>query len=145
MKIHLLLIKINYSKKKEKRKCRKDYNSNSKHKQPQLKLVRPKQPAVKIILSHLKINQNHLQFNISQLERQCQTLRKVMQVLYSSLRKSILFLKYILLIQWLSVKFHYRIEIKTQLKNQLHQMCILPIKILLLYKYTGLLNNHAHL
>ena len=145
MKIHLLLIKINYYKKKEKRKCRNDYNSNSKHKQPLLKLVKRHQPAVKIIQLHLKTKLNHHQFNISQLERQYWTLRKAMQVLYSSLRKSILFRKYILLIQWLSVKFPYQIEIKTQLKNQLHQMFILPIKILLLFKYTDLLNNHAHL
>ena len=145
MKIHLLSMKINYSKKKEKSKCRKDYNSNSKHKLLQLKLVKPRLQAVKIILSHLKTNLNHLQFNISQLERQCQTLRKAMRVLYSSLQKSILFLKYILLIQWLLVKFSYQIEIKTWLKNQSHQMYILPIQILLSYKYTDLINNHAHL
>lgn len=143
MKIHLLLMKINYSKKKEKRKCSKDYNSNNKHKQLQLKLVKPhRQQLVKIILLQLKTN---LQFNISQLEKQCQTLRKAMQVLYSSLRKSILSLKYILLTQWWLAKFHYQIEIKTWLKNQLHQMYILPIQILLSYKYTDLLNNHAHL
>ena len=143
MKIHLQLMKINYSKKKEEGRCRKDCNSNTKHKQLQLKRVKPHQQVVKIILSHLKTNLNHLQFNISQLERQYQTLRKAMQVLYSSHQKSTQFLKYILLIQWLLVKFHYQIEIKTWPKNQLHQMYILPIQILLSYKYTDL--HHAHL